>query len=332
MTVHVHHVHALADALNGVTIGTPVCVGSLTVFPLLGSGTWSPNVLTLEDAVRRSALEIHEHADGATIDSVRLINHADEPVLLLEGDMLLGGKANRALNTTVLVAPHCTQTIPVSCIEVGRWGGEPKIKDVASNAPLRVRAAISCSVSLDLAASRYSLRTDPKARRSDQRLVWRRAVRMLEAISEGTTTIDLTYAYAHHAALLRSAVHALPPLPYQVGAIFASPCRGLMAIELSADAATFARLLPRLIESSLIEVLIPGPLVSIQSATDAGAKALLAELLDCELRAYPGVGLGDELRVKTRRLLATALLDSDRLLHLSACVRPPGSRADTADD
>jgi len=43
------------------------------------------------------------------------------PVLLLDGEELVGSKQNRILNTTVLAAAHVETTIPVSCVEQGRW-------------------------------------------------------------------------------------------------------------------------------------------------------------------------------------------------------------------
>ena len=53
--------------------------------------------------------------------TLRVISAADRPVLLLDGEELIGAKQNRVLNTTVLVAAHARLTVPVSCVEQGRW-------------------------------------------------------------------------------------------------------------------------------------------------------------------------------------------------------------------
>ncbi len=52
---------------------------------------------------------------------LRFVNHCERPVLLLDGEELVGAKQNRILNLTVLVPAHQTIVIPVSCVEAGRW-------------------------------------------------------------------------------------------------------------------------------------------------------------------------------------------------------------------
>ena len=49
--------------------------------------------------------------------TLRVINGADRPVLLLDGEELVGAKQNRVLNTSVLVAKGARLDIPVSCVE-----------------------------------------------------------------------------------------------------------------------------------------------------------------------------------------------------------------------
>lgn len=48
-------------------------------------------------------------------------NHSESLLLLVEGQELIGAKQNRVLNTTVLIKPKSKVTIPVSCVEAGRW-------------------------------------------------------------------------------------------------------------------------------------------------------------------------------------------------------------------
>ncbi len=40
---------------------------------------------------------------------------------MLDSEELIGAKQNRILNVSVMVPPHTTITVPVTCVEQGRW-------------------------------------------------------------------------------------------------------------------------------------------------------------------------------------------------------------------
>ena len=50
-----------------------------------------------------------------------LHNPLDDNVLLYDGEELVGAKQNRILNVAVLAGAKTRLTIPVSCVEQGRW-------------------------------------------------------------------------------------------------------------------------------------------------------------------------------------------------------------------
>ena len=95
--------------------------------------------------------------------------------MLLDGEELVGVKQNRVLNTTVLVAARSQLTIPVSCVEQGRWQrrGERFAPGNASlYASLRARKAAWVSESLGRAAATEATstssgpRSGPRPRRA----------------------------------------------------------------------------------------------------------------------------------------------------------------------
>src|SRR6185312_5307618 len=89
--------------------------------------------------------------------TILLRNLADIPVLILDGEELIGAKQNRVLNLTVLVPGKAELTVPVSCVEQGRWAyNNPEFRPSkrALYADLRARKVAQASESLALSGTR----------------------------------------------------------------------------------------------------------------------------------------------------------------------------------
>ena len=87
---------------------------------------------------------VTEVSEAGSVPFLQVANGADRPLLLLDGQELIGAKQNRILDTTVLVAAHTEVTIPVSCVEQGRWGyrgRQFRPGDASLYASLRARKA-----------------------------------------------------------------------------------------------------------------------------------------------------------------------------------------------
>ena len=104
----------------------PVTHSALAVIPLLAPNLDDPDWLTLdallppspprgEGRVRGEAhARVTELSEASSVPFLQVANGAERPLLLLDGEELIGAKQNRILNTTVLVAAHTEVTIPVS--------------------------------------------------------------------------------------------------------------------------------------------------------------------------------------------------------------------------
>ena len=114
-----NEVPEVAKLLATILTGEPVTHGALAVIPLLANLD-DPDWLTLDEAGDRA--RVTEVSEAGSVPFLQVANGADRPLRLVDGEELIGAKQNRILNTTVLVAAHAEVTIPVSCVERGRWG------------------------------------------------------------------------------------------------------------------------------------------------------------------------------------------------------------------
>ncbi len=98
-------------------VGAPVRCGPMTLFPLVKSGPTEAADYSCGPWRRGPRVD-----DGGVVAELVTHNHGDQPVLLIEGETLLGAKQDRVLNVSVLLAAKKATTVPVSCVEAGRWG------------------------------------------------------------------------------------------------------------------------------------------------------------------------------------------------------------------
>src|SRR5688500_2913278 len=112
----------IAQTLSAVTLGTPVAYDTITLFPLVGpQDEREPIYLTLDQALGDGWAEITEVSATGSVPALRGSNHGAQPVLILDGEVLVGAKQNRVVNLSILVPAASKLTIPVSCVEAGRW-------------------------------------------------------------------------------------------------------------------------------------------------------------------------------------------------------------------
>ena len=83
-----------------------------------------PVLEPLEKALERGLAKITETSPAGEVPFLKLENAGDCPIIILDGEEVIGGKQNRIVNTTLVIPANCSVKIPVSCIQAGRWRHE----------------------------------------------------------------------------------------------------------------------------------------------------------------------------------------------------------------
>ena len=107
--------------LGSLHIGEKQTHKNLSMYPIICPEGVSLDYLLLDEALAGNVIEIAELNQGGSVPELKVVNKAQKMVLLLDGEELVGAKQNRIINTTILIAANSTTTIPVSCVEQGRW-------------------------------------------------------------------------------------------------------------------------------------------------------------------------------------------------------------------
>jgi hypothetical protein len=111
----------MTTMIEGFRLGEPQVAGPLAVFPVFGP---DPRLQyrAFSQAMGLGAL-VKELDSGASVRELLVENPTDQPVLIFEGEEVLGAQQNRTFDVSVLVGAGARARVPVSCVEAGRWDG-----------------------------------------------------------------------------------------------------------------------------------------------------------------------------------------------------------------
>lgn len=294
----------VGNLLATVLAGAPMSHGALTVVPLLAPNLDDPDWLTLDEA--GDGATVSEVSEDGSVPFLKVVNAGDRPLLLLDGEELIGAKQNRILNTSVLVAARAEVTIPVSCVERGRWQYRSRrfrAGDASLYASMRARKAAQVSRSV----------REGHGHRADQGEVWARLSQRAADLQVDSASEAMHDVYARHEAHLSAARRALDARPGQVGALVYIAGRWV-GLELLAGPRLFGRVWPRLCAGYVAD----GIGREIRSGSRLDAAAVLARIATGRVEAAPAVAMGAEYRLKGPRLTGAALVTGRRVAHLMA--------------
>ena len=289
--------------LEQASVGRPITRLGVSFFPVYVPGNDLPEIAT----GRGAGLAIEE-LPASRVPFLGVTNQTEVPVLIPEGEQLVGGLQDRVLNTSVLVAPSTSLNIPVSCLEQGRWGDRRSFERGHAYAPRRTRRAKNASV-FD------SVRREG-SRRSDQAAVWNTIDRELahRGVDSRTRAARDAEQFLRRdrkrAATIESLVRR-GPLAGQCG-IAVTHGRRVVAVEVFGDHDLLVPHWEGLVRSYLIERRTANGHPSATRVLHSIGRFAKAPALENR-----GLGLGTELHVSGSRLVGQALVHEGAVVHAS---------------
>ena len=299
----------IENALSRIQIGAESTFGNMTIFPLLNGDSGSADYLTLDEALGRGLVQITEVSVQGSVPELKLKNESNEPVLLLDGEELIGAKQNRVLNLTILAPPKRTIIIPVSCVEAGRWSPRSAKFTTSSNAYFaqgRVKKMAQVSSSL---MSRGQAR-------SDQHAVWADISLKASHLKAESATAAMSDIYERYTKRIDAYVGAFAAIDRQVGAVLTIN-GNIIGFDLFDSPGTFKKLLPKLVRSYALDAIDTDTKKAAASCREPVEELLLA-ITQAEAKTFPAIGEGIDVRFTGPNLTGAGLIVNGRVVHLGA--------------
>lgn len=126
------------DLEPGTHVLAPLRYKQLTLFPVARDVQARPAAYaTLEGGLKAKVVKVRELGE---VNRVEIANDGDKPLLVLGGEVLLGGQQDRVIGQDTIVQAHQKLRLEVFCVEHGRWSGGGQFERVGAFAEAGVKA------------------------------------------------------------------------------------------------------------------------------------------------------------------------------------------------
>ena len=261
-------------------LGMPVTSGNLTVFPVTSSA-WSPanGFITLDEGLKSGKVVITELGsagrggrarDGAEVNTLSLTNKTGRTLILLAGEMLIGGKQDRIVDEDQLVPPgERPVALGVFCVEHGRWHGAstafgqnpPAQRSQTPGAQNFLAGGSGGGAGAGQIAT-PAIREKAEAAKS-QNEVWSKVSDTNHSLNTTSGTGALTRAYDDRTLAKKSQVYESRVINRVQGkdvvGVVVAVNGQLVAADVFSNPSLFQRYWPKLLKSYVLEALSAGP-------------------------------------------------------------------------
>ena len=306
-----NHVATVKELIShGLDPKAPASGGALTLVPLFG-GVPAKGYIVGADAFAGGLLSITEVDINGDVTHLEAHNQAASPVLLIDGEHLEGAKQNRILNATVLVAAQRTTTLPVACVEQGRWHYEARPDFVSSDdfayGRLRSRNASAKAENIRSSGSRAV----------DQGEVWDDVALKHNEAGSASMTGAMSDAFDHSRSELDEMVAAFTePQPGQTGVIACVAGRPV-ALDAFDRPETLSKLWPRLLSGYALDALGHKP----EQVSQASIRSFLDQASVATVTSHEGLSLGMDVVLTGPSIVGNALTWDEGVVHLALFAR-----------
>jgi len=310
---------ATTKYFEGLRLGDWQRFRNLAMAPILADCDDGLEYSLLDEAIMAGEIEVTEVSRQGAVPDIRVTNKGDRMVLIVDGEELVGAKQNRVVNTTILVAPHSSLVVPVSCVEQGRWdygdvvfrsGERILCADIRARKARQVHEAVRVTHEL----------------RSNQGEIWDEIACKASRMQAASPSMAMAHIYEKESSRIEEFIPRFQAMDGQVGAAFAIN-EEILGLDSFGKARSFFRMFRKLLGSYVLDA------IDMEGRGGEGeAQARRYRIQDLERflgiparspwETRPSVGLGADCRLDADGLVGQALVYEGCVLHASVFVAP----------
>jgi hypothetical protein len=223
----------------------PIQFKQLAIFPVVQQAAArvdAAQYLTLAEGLKAKQVKVTEDKGGAQVNRVTVANLSAKPLLLLGGEVILGGQQDRIIGKDTILPAHEEMSLEVFCVEHGRWSGHGEFTSAGGLVEGKARQR-----------ARFE---------SDQQRVWEEVAKKNAALKVENATgtyRNLATGPEGEAAMkpyrehIRGALDQLPEAKRMIGVIAAVNGR-VTSVEIFAEPSLFAAYRDKLLDSLFVSV------------------------------------------------------------------------------
>lgn len=301
-----------AFSFADLKIGSPKLVGHLACFPIWGNPRANLDYILIEDGMENKEVLVEEVSENGVVSELRVTNFSDKVVFVLDGTELKGAKQNRIVNASILLEPKSATTIPVSCVEEGRWHFEKVYCEKSSFAAL-------LSIRSTTAEFQKAALGGGMGYASDQQQIWNMVADYSDKLGADSPTGALHDVYEKREQDIGTYKKGIKLEGVETGAAFFVGGR-FLGLDIFDRPGTLASVFERLIGAAAMEALASDGVLKPENPDKMARKlrSILNEAARAHFEAYKVVGIGDDLRYEGKEAFGKALYYEGDLVHFAA--------------
>lgn len=279
---------------RNITLAEPVFLRNLVITPVHGGTDNGFSPATTDEILRIQKGSFRE-SETPDISEIEFSNDSDEPVLMLDGEEIIGAMQNRIISHSHMIEPHRTEYVPVVCVEEGRWEELGGFETGHCSYP-QLRAA--------LLRSQY--------RKSDvQKTVWKEITRKLTITRTQSATSSMHDIYDNLDDEVERYVEDFKSLNHGTIGFIGSAGDRILGCDVFHNAKTYQKFEPKLLRSYALDAIEYRQRRGNRPETKQFLTRIISALQKRTRKGHP------HIRFKGVGFFGQALLHDHTLVHLS---------------